>query len=73
MFTHGYLLKTDADFHNAILFGIVVSVTHEGLQIGNGIILSQSYHVVRMKESFFFKYSCDFIVCSMESVKKLKL
>jgi hypothetical protein len=73
MFTHGYQLKTDADFHNAILFRIVVSVTQEGVHIGSGLILSQSYHVVKMIEAFYFKYSCDFTVCSIESVKNLKL
>jgi hypothetical protein len=30
MYKHGYLLKTDADFFNAILLELVVTVTKDG-------------------------------------------
>ena len=35
MITHGYRLETEVDFHNAILFGLLVSVTQEGEHLGS--------------------------------------
>ncbi|MEX2460244.1 MAG: hypothetical protein WD469_02895 [Paenibacillaceae bacterium] len=64
MINHGYRLKTEADFHNAIIFGLIVSITQGGEHYGSGPILSQSYHVVQMIDSYFFKHTCEFTVCS---------
>ena len=65
MITQGYRLETEVDFHNAILFRLLVSVTHEGEHLGSGLIHSQSYHVVKMINEYYFKYACEFTVCSM--------
>jgi hypothetical protein len=61
---HGQRLKTDADFHNAKLFGIAVSVTQDGHHVGSGHIVSQSKYVVKMIDGLFFKDDCVFTVCS---------
>lgn len=65
MITQGYRLETEADFHNAILFGLIVSVTQDGEHLGSGLILSQSYHVVKTINNYYFKHVCKFTVCSM--------
>jgi hypothetical protein len=62
--THGYILKTDVDFFNAILFRHNISVTQDGEQIGSGVIISQSQHAVKMADAHFFKHSCNFMVCA---------
>jgi hypothetical protein len=64
MYNHGDHLKTNADFDNAILFGIAVSVTRDGLHAGSGYVMSHSYHVVKMVDQYFFKDTCVFTVCS---------
>jgi hypothetical protein len=61
---HGQILKTDADFYNATLFGIAVSVTQEGHHMGSGHIVSQSKYVVRMIDGLYYKDACEFTVCS---------
>jgi len=61
---HGQILLTDADFHNAALFGIAISVTQDGEHMGSGHILSQSKHVVKMLDVYYFKDACVFTVCS---------
>jgi azurin len=62
---HGQLLKTNADFDNAILFGIAVSVTEDGHLVGSGHVTSYTYHVVKMENGYFFKDTCVFTVCSV--------
>jgi hypothetical protein len=61
---HGQLLKTEVDFHNAIIFGIAVSLTRDGQHLGSGHIISQSKYVVKMIDGIYFKDTCDFTVCS---------
>jgi hypothetical protein len=61
---HGQHLKSNADFDNAILFGLAVSVTEEGQHLGSGHITSYTYHVVKMENGYFFKDTCVFTVCS---------
>lgn len=61
---HGQILKTDADFDNAILFGIAVSVTQGNRHMASGHMMSQSMLVVKMLDGCFFKDSCKFTVCS---------
>jgi hypothetical protein len=58
------ILETDADFHNAILFGIAVSITQDGEHMGSGHVLSQTYHVVKMTDGIYFKDACVFTVCA---------
>jgi hypothetical protein len=61
---HGQILKTDADFDNAVLFGFAVSVTKGDQHLASGHIMSQSMFVVKMIDGCFFKDSCKFTVCS---------
>ncbi|QGQ97077.1 hypothetical protein EHS13_20380 [Paenibacillus psychroresistens] len=63
--THGFKLKTDVDFHNAILFKCLVSITQDGEEVGNGYILSQGHHAIETIDSYFFKNACEFTVISM--------
>jgi hypothetical protein len=66
MFKHGYLLKTDADFHNAILFQSLVSITQDGEHVGSGYILSQSRHCIETIDANYFKCACEFKVCQLK-------
>jgi hypothetical protein len=63
--SHGQILKTAADFDNAILFQIVVSITQDGEHMGSGLILSQSHHCIETIDSYYFKDACEFRVCSL--------
>jgi hypothetical protein len=63
VYKHGYHLTTDADFDNAIYFGFIVSVTHDGEHLGSGHLVAHSKNVVRMVNSEFFKYNSTFTVC----------
>jgi hypothetical protein len=60
----GQILKTDADFYIAGLFGIAISVTQDGKHVGSGHIVSQNKHVLEMIDGCFFKDACVFTVCS---------
>jgi hypothetical protein len=62
---HGYQLKTDVDFHNAILFKCLVSITKDGEDVGSGYLLSQSHHAVETVDSYYFKNTCEFTVVTM--------
>jgi hypothetical protein len=60
----GQVLKSEADFHNAILFGVAVTVTQEDEPIGVGHILDQSMYTVKLADGRYFKDACVFTVCS---------
>jgi hypothetical protein len=68
MYTHGYQLMTDADFDNAIYFGLIVSVTHRGEHLGSGHLVAHSKNVVRTIHSEIFKYNSTFTVCLLTKV-----
>jgi hypothetical protein len=61
---HGQCLKSNADFDNAILLGLPVSVTQAGQHLGIGHVTSYTYYVVKMENGYFFKDTCIFTVCS---------
>lgn len=61
---HGQILKKDADFYYAGLFGIAISVTQDGEHVGSGHIVSQTKHVLKMIDCYYFKDACVFTVCS---------
>jgi hypothetical protein len=61
---HGQILKTDADFHNAILLGIAVSITQDDEQMGSGHIIDQSKYTVKTIDCNYFKDACVFTVFS---------
>jgi hypothetical protein len=63
LYTHGYHLKTDADFDNAIYFGLIVSITHKGQHLGSGHILSHSNNVVKVIHTEMLKSNNEFTVC----------
>jgi hypothetical protein len=67
VFKLGYLLKTDADFHNAILFHSLVSITQDGEHVGSGYILSQSRHCIETIDAYYFKSACEFKVCQLKN------
>jgi hypothetical protein len=68
MYKHGYPLTTNADFDNAIYFGFIVSITHEGEHLGSGHIVTHSKNVVRMIDGEYFKYNTTFKVCLLTKV-----
>jgi hypothetical protein len=68
MYKHGYHLTTDADFDNAIYFGLIVSVTNRGEHLGSGHLVAHSRNVVRMIHSEIFKYNSTFTVCLLTKV-----
>ncbi|QGQ95241.1 hypothetical protein EHS13_10250 [Paenibacillus psychroresistens] len=61
----GQILKTDADFDNAILNAVEVMVTQYGSQLGRGQILSHSLHSVKLTSSYFFKDGSEFTICTL--------
>jgi hypothetical protein len=68
MYKHGYRLKTDADFDNAIYFGYIISIVHEFEHLGSGKIKSHNHNCVSLNQSVHFKSSCTFTICSMARV-----
>jgi hypothetical protein len=70
MYKHGYRLKTDADFDNAIYFGYIISIAHESEHLGSGKIKSHNSHFVSHNQSVHFKLNCTFTICSMAWVEK---
>jgi hypothetical protein len=62
--THGYILKTNADFFKAILFKHIISITQGDEHIGSGRILTQSNHSVKTIDASYYKHSCVFTVCT---------
>jgi hypothetical protein len=63
MYKRGYRLLTDADFDNAIYFGLIVSITQDEEHIGSGLLNSHNEEIVKLNEAGFFKNNCEFIVC----------
>ncbi|QGQ97076.1 hypothetical protein EHS13_20375 [Paenibacillus psychroresistens] len=63
--SHGQLLKSPADFENAIMFQIIVSITQDGEHMGSGQLIKQSQHCIHTVDAIYFKGVCEFKVCSM--------
>jgi hypothetical protein len=68
MYNHGYRLKTDADFDNAIYFGYIISIVHGFEHLGSGKLKSHQNDFVNLNQSIYFKSSCSFTICSMVKV-----
>lgn len=64
MYKSGQVLRTAADFDNAILFGLKVEVWQDGKLIDyGGVIESHSeYAVTFLNESKYLKEVCEFRV-----------
>jgi hypothetical protein len=63
VYKRGYRLKTDAEFDNAIYFGLIVSITQDEEYIGSGHLNSHNNEIVKLNEAGFFKNTCEFMVC----------
>jgi hypothetical protein len=63
VYTRGYRLETDADFDNAIYFGLIVSITQDDEHIGSGHLHFHNEEIVKLNEAGFFKRNCEFVVC----------
>jgi hypothetical protein len=63
VYTRGYRLKTDADFDNAIYFGLIVSITKDEEHIGSGHLNYHNEEIVKLNEAGFIKSACEFVVC----------
>jgi hypothetical protein len=63
VYKNGLILKTDADFDNAIFFGLNINVwqDNEILDYG-GIIESYSKDAVRINGAYYLKATCEFKV-----------
>jgi hypothetical protein len=64
MYKHGYRLKSDADFDNAIYFGLVVSITQDNEHIGSGILNFHNANFVKLHFENYSKCCCTFTVCA---------
>jgi hypothetical protein len=64
MYKHGYQLKTEADFDNAIYFGLVISITKENEHIGSGILTFHNSEFVKLHFANYYKNCCTFTVCA---------
>jgi hypothetical protein len=63
MYTTGTLLKTDADFTNAVLFQLRVTVFQNGEIIDYGGIIDKfSEHSLMIEDSHFLRETCEFRV-----------
>jgi hypothetical protein len=63
MYSNGTVLKTDADFYNAMLFGLRVTVYQDGEILDYGGVIKQfSEHSVTVDEFFFLRENCEFKV-----------
>jgi hypothetical protein len=63
MYKSGYLLQTDADFDNAIIFRLIISITQRGMHIGSGFIKSHNSEVVILSNLVVSKAQCEFKIC----------
>jgi hypothetical protein len=63
MYASGRALKTDADFDNAVLFGLRIEVYQHGEPLDpGGTIESHSEEAVKIDGAYFLKSNCEFIV-----------
>ena len=66
MYHHGYLLRTDADFDNAIYFESIISITRNGFHSGSGILRSHNETAVMLLQESYSKNDCEFKVCQLK-------
>jgi hypothetical protein len=64
MYKHGYQLKTEVDFDNAIYCGLVVSITQDNEHIGSGILKFHNTEFVKLHFTNYYKSCCTFTVCT---------
>lgn len=63
MFKSNYILKTDVDFDNAMLFGVNVSVWQKGEIIDyGGKIVANTKDSVHINDGKYLKAVCEFKV-----------
>jgi hypothetical protein len=63
MYESGYLLQSDADFDNAIIFRLIISITQRDMHIGSGFIKSHNSEVVILSNLVVSKAHCEFKIC----------
>mgnify|MGYP001388035644 CR=1 FL=1 len=57
----GYILKTDADFDNALMFGWRIEVWQDGELIDyGGPIEAHTNDAVKINGAYFLKATCEF-------------
>jgi hypothetical protein len=63
MYKIGFTLKTDADFDNAIFFGLNIAVWQKDEIIDyGGVIEFHTDHSVKINDAYFLKAYCQFKV-----------
>jgi hypothetical protein len=63
MYRSGYLLKTDVDFDNAIIFRLIISITQQDMHVGSGYIKSHNSELVYVSNLTVSKELCEFKIC----------
>ena len=63
MYKCGYLLKTDVDFDNAMIFRLIISITQQDMHLGSGFIKSHNSEKVHVNNLTVSKALCEFKIC----------
>jgi hypothetical protein len=67
LYVKGYILTTDQDFDNAILYRLIVSINDNGKHCGNHCIKTHNKEAVHLVNGHCFNKNCDFMVVAYAS------
>jgi hypothetical protein len=67
LYTKGYSLSTEQDFNNAVYYRLIVSISNNGILIGNFCIKTHNTEAVQIMNGQFYNKHCEYKVVGYAS------
>jgi hypothetical protein len=67
LYAKGYPLITEQDFNNAIYYRLIISISDNGVHIGNYCIKTHNKEAVQLMNGQFYNKQCEYKVVGYAS------